>query len=89
MKSTAKKTLWWGIGVLILGVISYVAYTSAGFQSEMVNQLQNYHSFFFYVISPGLIIIQNLTFPLGSALVGASIVIHKFDEVNCRKQENK
>lgn len=80
MKPTAKKTLWWGIGVLILGVISYVAYTSAGFQAEMMNQLQENQSFFLYVLSPGMIIIQNLTFPLGSALVGASIVMNNLNE---------
>lgn len=74
MKTSPKHVLWWGIGFLILGVLAQVVSTSLSIQASMVSDPIG-NPFYYWVLSPVLIIIQNSAFPLGAALIGASVVM--------------
>lgn len=74
MTTSPKRLLWWGIAVMILGALAQIGYTSVGIQSSMMGDPVG-NSFYFWVFSPGLIILQNAAFPLGAALIAASVVI--------------
>lgn len=76
-----KQTLWWGIGLLLLGVVAFICYTNAGFQSAMMQQPAQ-QSLYFWLVSPGLYIVQTISFTLGSVLVGVSIVIRHLNRVD-------
>ncbi|GAA4107518.1 hypothetical protein [Enteractinococcus coprophilus] len=73
-RTSPKHILWWGIGLLILGVLSQVLSTSLSIQASMVSDPIG-NPFYYWVFSPVLIIIQNAAFPLGAAFIGASVVI--------------
>lgn len=74
MKTSPKRVLWWGIGLLILGTLAQIGYTSAGLQSSIISEPAG-NSFYFWLFSPALVIIQNAAFPMGAALIGASVVL--------------
>ena len=69
-----KRILWWGIGLLILGVLAQVISSSLSIQSAMVSDQIGNHVYY-WVLSPVLFIIQNAAYPLGAAFIGASIVL--------------
>ena len=71
---SAKRILWWGIGLLILGVLAQVISSSLSIQSAMVSDKIG-NPVYYWVLSPVLIIIQNAAYPLGAAFIGASIVL--------------
>src|SRR5699024_2022880 len=71
---TPTHVLWWGVGFLILGSLAEVVSTSVSFQSVMVSDPVG-NPFYYWLLSPVLIIIQNAAFPLGAALIGASVVM--------------
>lgn len=74
MKTSPKHVLWWGIGFLILGALTQVVFTSVGIQASMVSDPVG-NPFYYWFLSPILIIIQNTAFPLGAVLIGASVVM--------------
>ena len=79
MKKSPERIMWWGIALLILGALAQIGYTSAALQSSMISEPAG-NSFYFWIFSPALVIIQNAAFPLGAALIGASVVIRYFGQ---------
>lgn len=79
MNTSPKRILWWGVGFLIVGAIAFYAYTSAGVQTALTSD-QTSQSLWFWLLSPALSIIQNVAFPVGAALIGASVVIRYLQE---------
>lgn len=75
MNTSPKRILWWGgVGFLILGAIAFYMYTSVGFQTGLAST-QTSQALWFWLFNPVLNIIQNAAFPVGAALIGASVVI--------------
>lgn len=74
MKTSPKRILWWGIGFFILGMLVQVVSTSLSIQASMTTDPIG-NPFYYWVFSPVLVIIQNAAFPLGAALIGASVVM--------------
>lgn len=76
MPTSASKTLWWGIGLFIVGGVALVAlpWLMSGVESTMnFNTIDR--TFYFGLISPISVMIQFGVFPLGAALIAASVVI--------------
>ena len=86
MKTSPKHILWWGIGFLILGGITFYVYTSVGFQTALAST-QTSQSLWFWLFSPALNIIQNAAFPLGAVLIGASVVMRYVDLSQSERSE--
>src|SRR5699024_2933652 len=74
MNTSPQRIFWWGVGFLVLGAIGIYADTSAGLQAALTQPANE--SIYFWLLSPGLRIIQSATFPLGAALIAASAIIH-------------
>lgn len=74
MTTFPKRLLWWGVAVIIVGALAHIVSTSAALQSSMISEPVG-NSLYYWAFSPALIIIQNAAFPLGAALIGASLVI--------------
>lgn len=76
MQASATKTLWWGIGLFIFGAVALVAlpWLMSGMDSFFnLNTVDR--TIYFSVISPLSVIIQFGAFPLGGALIAASVVL--------------
>jgi len=74
MNTSPQRIFWWGVGFLVLGAIGIYADTSAGLQAALTQPANE--SIYFWLLSPGLRIIQSATSPLGAALIAASAIIH-------------
>lgn len=76
MHASATKTLWWGIGLFIFGGVALVAlpWLMSGMDSAFnLNTVDR--TMYFGIISPLSVIVQYGAFPLGAALIAASVVI--------------
>lgn len=76
MKTSATKTLWWGIGLFIFGGVALVAlpwFTGAVASSMNFNTVDQ--TMYFGLIWPLSSIVQYGAFPLGAALIAASVVL--------------
>ena len=79
MKPLPTRLFRWGIGLLALGVLAYLVATAiAGL--NLVNTTPSAQSAYIWVVSPLIGILQSGTFPLGAALIAASIVIRHIDQ---------
>lgn len=72
--TSATRTLWWGIGVVLLAVIALLVQTGTGLQASLSSSEAG-QSVYFWLVYPTLVVIQNVAFPLGAALIAASFVI--------------
>lgn len=76
MHVSATKTLWWGIGLFIFGGVALVAlpWLMTGMDSAFnLNTVDR--TLYFGIFSPLSVIVQYGAFPLGAALIAASVVI--------------
>lgn len=76
MHKSAQRTLWWGIGLFIAGGIALVAvpWLMGGLESVLnFNTVER--SLYIGLLQPIALVIQYGTFPLGAALIAASVVI--------------
>lgn len=74
MKTSVTRTLWWGIGLIFLAVIALLLYIGTGVQASL-SATQAGQSVYFWLVSPLLAVVQNVGFPLGAALIAASVVL--------------
>src|SRR5699024_10217155 len=74
MDPSPKRVLWWGIGCLIIAALVYLLYTTIGIREAMFAHQQS-SSMFSWALSAVFMILQNAAFPVGAALIGASVVM--------------
>lgn len=74
MEHSATRMLWWGIGLFGLAVVAFVVGATTtlhtALSSDPLGQSTTY-----WIVSPVVTIIQAAGFPLGAALIAASVVI--------------
>src|SRR5690625_7143564 len=83
MHKAARRTLWWGIGLFIFGVVALVAlpWLMTGVEASLnFNTVDQ--TMYFSLIYPASVIIQYGAFPLGSALIAAS----EIGRASCRER---
>ncbi len=73
MEESATRMLWWGIGLFVLAVIAFAVGSTTSFQAAM-NADPVEGPTYYWVVSPIVAIIQAGAFPLGAALIAASVV---------------
>ncbi len=78
MNTSPQRIFWWGIGFLALGTIGIYVGNSVGVQLSLTSG-QEIQTLYFWLISPGLRIIQSAAFPLGAALIAASVIIRNIN----------
>lgn len=80
MHKAARRTLWWGIGLFIFGGVALVGlpWLMTGVEASLnFNTVDQ--TMYFSLIYPWSVIIQYGAFPLGSALIAASVVLGQMD----------